>query len=143
MSDSESKAEVGSLIGSRTLQRKTKEVLDYIHECGEPIVILRNGRPAAALVPIDEDEAKTMLLAAAVRERRVATPAGDNIDEPLFAVSEREAVSGEAAIRMEGESAISMGVGKSLADIRDELEVAVEAVQATLADLNSVAERKK
>lgn len=143
MSDAESKDEVGSLIGSRTLQRKTKAVLDYIQKSGEPIVILRNGHPAAALVPIDEEEAKTMLLAAVVRERRVATLASETIDAPLFAVSEREiGDEGEETISMEDRTEFSIDSGKSLVDIRAELESAVEAVQATLSDLSSFTERE-
>src|SRR5438094_6314707 len=86
---------ISSLIGSRTLQRQTKDVLDHIEQVGEPVVILRYGRPAAALVPIDEEEAKALLLASSVRERRGETPGGHPTATP-FAVSERE-IGGEDA----------------------------------------------
>ena len=92
--------QVSSLIGSRTLQRRTKEVLDHVEQVGEPVVILRYGRPAAALVPIDEEQAKSLLLAASVRAHHEAEGAHESDDTPSFAVSEREiGAEGPAVLR--------------------------------------------
>jgi prevent-host-death family protein len=69
-----------ALIGSRTLQRNTKEILDKVENDGEAVVILRHGRPAAALVPIDQERAEALVLAtspefAERRRAREAQPA--------------------------------------------------------------------
>ena len=79
-------------IGSRTLHRQTKEILDRVEQTGEPVVILRYGRPAAALVPIDEEHAKTLVLASApeLRERRATQAAASGTASTPFAVAERE-----------------------------------------------------
>ena len=50
------------MIGSRALQRDTKDVMDRV-ENGESMVILRHGRPVAALVPIDREQAEVLALA--------------------------------------------------------------------------------
>jgi len=81
-----------SLIGSRTLHRNTKDILDHLQQTGEPVVVMRYGRPAAALVPIDEQEATTLLLASspALRERRAARAEFPDSESIPFAVAGRE-----------------------------------------------------
>lgn len=81
-----------SLIGSRTLHRKTKDILDQLQETGEPVVVMRYGRPAAALVPIDEQEATTLLLASSpeLRKRREARAELPDSEGIPFAIAERE-----------------------------------------------------
>jgi prevent-host-death family protein len=59
-----------ALIGSRTLQRNTKTILDDLERDGEPAVIVRHGRPVAALVPIDQEQAEALVLATSPEFRR-------------------------------------------------------------------------
>jgi antitoxin (DNA-binding transcriptional repressor) of toxin-antitoxin stability system len=72
-----------ALIGSRVLQRDMRSILDAIEEHGETVVVLRHGRPVAALVPIDDEQAEALVLGSSreFRERRLA----------------REVATGEAA----------------------------------------------
>ena len=120
---------ISSLIGSRTLQRQTKDVLDHIEQVGEPVVILRYGRPAAALVPIDEEEAKKLLLASSVRERSGETPREHPTGTP-FVVAERE---------IGGEDASSSGEER-LADASDLLEAAAEHLSVGIGRIRELAE---
>ncbi|MHB8533410.1 MAG: type II toxin-antitoxin system Phd/YefM family antitoxin [Solirubrobacteraceae bacterium] len=76
MSDSfEPMADEATIIGSRTLQRDTKEILDRVQD-GDSIVILRHGRPAAALVPIDEEQARAIVLAGSPAVRALRSETG-------------------------------------------------------------------
>ncbi|HEV2975708.1 MAG TPA: type II toxin-antitoxin system Phd/YefM family antitoxin [Solirubrobacteraceae bacterium] len=84
-----------SLIGSRTLHRKTKDVLDHVEHGGGPVVILRHGRPAAAIMPIDEELAKTLVLASSLMEEP-RTSLGAPAERQPFAVAEREIGTEEA-----------------------------------------------
>jgi prevent-host-death family protein len=80
-----------AVIGSRTLQREAKDVLDRIEKTGEPVVVLRHGTPVAALVPVDEERAKEIALATAVRLRRQTSESDDEDREPKpFAVAQGE-----------------------------------------------------
>jgi prevent-host-death family protein len=93
MSDNDLEADDGEakrarearLIGSRTLHRHTKDVLDRV-ERGESVVILRYGRPAAALVPIDDERAQAIAFAGSPELRRESAEAPDAAAEP-FAVA--------------------------------------------------------
>src|SRR5438094_988767 len=89
---SDTSSPFSGLIGSRMLQRNTREVLDHVEQVGEPIVILRRGRTMAALVPIGEEEAKMLLRAGSLSERRKEGGAGEQPQAELFAVAEREIV---------------------------------------------------
>jgi antitoxin (DNA-binding transcriptional repressor) of toxin-antitoxin stability system len=88
-----------ALIGSRTLHRNTKAVLDDIERTGEATVILRHNRPVAALVPIDQERAEALVLASSpeFREHQLASEAsGDRkarpIEDVLREIDEREKV---------------------------------------------------
>lgn len=94
-----------AVIGSRTLHRNTKEVLDRV-QAGDSLLILRHGRPAAALVPVDEARARTIALAGSPLIRGLmAEPLTADIEstEP-FAVAARE-VEEEPVPRIGGETA--------------------------------------
>lgn len=105
MSDkAEKQSEDLSVIGSRTLQRETKDVLDRIQDSGEPVVIFRHGRPAAALVPIDETQARALALASSpeIRARRTEAAKQPPSEPQLFAVSEEDAEGeGELAVAID------------------------------------------
>ena len=79
-----------ALIGSRTLQQNTSEMLDKA-ESGEPVVILRHGKPTTALVPIDQKTAEMLVFTSSPEftERFKAREGMERTTEP-FAVSERE-----------------------------------------------------
>lgn len=81
-----------ALIGSRTLQRETKRILDQVEDQGEPVVILRHGRPAAALVPIDQEQAEAIVLATSpeLKARRAERRQGGASRQRPFAVSEAD-----------------------------------------------------
>jgi prevent-host-death family protein len=100
-------AEGMSLIGSRTLHRNTKDVLDHVQHAGESVVILRRGRPAAVLAPIDEEHAKAVVLASSpqLQESRVARAAEEGSESQPFAVAEREITGEEEAGQQEGDVA--------------------------------------
>jgi prevent-host-death family protein len=91
------RAREAPLIGSRTLHRHTKDVLDRV-ERGESVVILRYGRPAAALVPIDEERAQAIVLASSPEldsdSAEVPDAAAEAAAEP-FAVASAEIDSDE------------------------------------------------
>lgn len=57
------------IIGIRALQRETREIFDELERDGEPVVITHHGRPVAALIPIDREQAEALVLAAAPRFR--------------------------------------------------------------------------
>ncbi len=87
-----------ALIGSRALQRNTREVLDAV-ERGETQVIMRHGRPVAALVPIDEQEAQQLVLTTSPEftERRRQLAAEPQRPGTPFATSVREIDDAEPA----------------------------------------------
>ena len=71
LSDARRRRRQGStLIGSRTLQREAKTILDRVEHGGESMVILRNGRAAAALVPVDQERAEAIVLGGSPRFER-------------------------------------------------------------------------
>jgi len=96
-----------ALIGSRALQRNTRDVLDAV-ERGETQVIMRHGRPVAALVPIDEQEAQQLVLTTSPEftERRRQLAAEPQRPGTPFATSVREIDDGETA---DGEGAAGAG----------------------------------
>lgn len=53
-----------AIIGMRDLLRDPKQVFRDVEERGEPMVVTRNGRPVAALVPVDSENAERLLLGA-------------------------------------------------------------------------------
>jgi prevent-host-death family protein len=52
-------------VNARDLARKTADVLDEVEKTGRPTLVVRNGRPVAALVAIDESEREDFVLASA------------------------------------------------------------------------------
>ena len=53
-----------AIIGMRDLLRDPKQVFKQVEEGGEPTVVTRNGRPVAALIPVDSENAERLLLGA-------------------------------------------------------------------------------
>lgn len=98
---SAARAREAPLIGSRTLHRHTKDVLDRV-ERGESVVILRYGRPAAALVPIDEEQAQALVFASSpeLRSGSSSTPdaEAEAAAEP-FAIASAEVENDEQSER--------------------------------------------
>lgn len=52
-------------VNARDLARKTADILDEVEKTGRPALVVRNGRPVAALVAIDEGELEDFVLASA------------------------------------------------------------------------------
>ena len=50
-------------VNARDLARQTSDVLDEVERTRRPMLVLRNGKPAAALVALDEDALEDYLLA--------------------------------------------------------------------------------
>jgi prevent-host-death family protein len=90
------------VVGSRALQRDTKEILDGIEEDGQPVVIARRGRPVAALIPIDQEEAERLVLAAApqfVESRRRAEHAHqEGRTRPIEEIAQELGIEGDGEI---------------------------------------------
>ena len=85
-------------VTARDLARKTADVLDDVEKSGRPALVVRNGRPVAALVPIDETELEDFVLASApeyvrgMKEANAALAAGQTRDAAdLFAELDDEA----------------------------------------------------
>lgn len=86
---SATRAREDPLVGSRTLHRHTKDVLDRV-ERGESVVILRYGRPTAALVPINEEQAQAIVFA---NSPELKGNSGDTPDAAAEAAAEPFAIA--------------------------------------------------
>ena len=98
---SAARAREAPLIGSRTLHRHTKDVLDRV-ERGESVVILRYGRPTAALVPIDEEQAQALVFASSPELRSGSASMPDAEAEAAaepFAIASAEVENDEQSER--------------------------------------------
>lgn len=79
-----------TIVNARDLARKTAHILDAVEQTGQPAVVIRNGRPVAALVPIDESELEDFVLAKApeyvrgMKEANAALAAGAARDADDF-----------------------------------------------------------
>ena len=124
---------IGSLIGSRTLQRETKQVLDQIEGGGEPVLIMRHGRPVAALVAIDEERAKALVLADSLTQHGVGAASKKHRESEPFAVSEREIGEEQEATTVAGEQ-------ESVVDTTRRFRSAVEALEAEIGRVREDAE---
>jgi prevent-host-death family protein len=49
--------------GIRDLQRRPSEIVDRVDKTGRPALVTRRGRPAAVLMPLDEDALEDFVLA--------------------------------------------------------------------------------
>lgn len=49
--------------GIRDLQRRSSEIVNRVNETGRPALVTRRGRPAAVLMPLDEDALEDFVLA--------------------------------------------------------------------------------
>jgi prevent-host-death family protein len=69
----------------RKLQQSAKALLERVERDREPFVITRHGRPVAALVPIDPDDAERYLISTApsLLETRRRAEAGSGETQPL------------------------------------------------------------
>jgi prevent-host-death family protein len=84
-------------VDARDLARKTDEVLDEVERTGRPTLVMRNGRPVAALVAIDEAGLEDFVLATApeyvrgMKEANAALAGGKTRDaDHLFAELDAE-----------------------------------------------------
>lgn len=84
-------------VNARDLARRTADILDDVEKTGRPALVVRNGRPVAALVAIDEAELEDFVLASApeyargMREANAALIAGSVRDaDDLFAELDSE-----------------------------------------------------
>jgi prevent-host-death family protein len=82
------------IIGVRELARHNRELLEKVEKEKVPYLVTRNGRPVAALVPVDPADAERYVIAAA----------------PEFAQSRRQA-----------DAEIAMGQTRPLEDLADEM----------------------
>jgi prevent-host-death family protein len=97
------RAREAPLIGSRTLHRHTKDVLDRV-ERGESVVILRYGQPTAALVPISEEQAQAMVFAGSpelMSDSDAAPDAAAEATAEPFAVASADVESDEPSELLE------------------------------------------
>jgi prevent-host-death family protein len=49
--------------GIRDLQRRPSEIVDRVDKTGRPVLVTRRGRPAAVLMPLDQDALEDFVLA--------------------------------------------------------------------------------
>jgi prevent-host-death family protein len=56
-------------------------LIERVEQGGEEIVITRRGRPAARLVPVDDDSAIESALAMLLAAREASTPGGETLRE--------------------------------------------------------------
>jgi prevent-host-death family protein len=111
-------------VGMRELSRETRKVVEQLESDGEPILIVRHGKPVAALVAVDGERVDELLLASApqfVQERREADSAlTEGRTRPMSEVlAEMEAAEGSEAEAAEGpaeEELLTVGdLGKGVA----------------------------
>ncbi len=88
-------------VNARDLARNTADVLDEVEKTGHPTLVIRNGRPVAALVAIDEAGLEDFVLGSApeyargMQEADTALVAGATRDaDDLFAELEAEEDAG-------------------------------------------------
>jgi len=79
----------------RELARNTSKLVGDVHETGVPVVITRNGRPIAAIYPVDEAALEDFVLANA----------------PAYVAAMREA-----------DDDLRLGLTRSLAEVLPEIE---------------------
>lgn len=77
-------------VGLRTLSRETRKVIEQLEESREPVLILRRGKPIAALVAVDGENLNQLLIEGLpefIEERRQADEElGDAQTRPLAEV---------------------------------------------------------
>lgn len=56
-----------SVITSRELARRTKGVLDEVERTKSPAIVTRSGRPAVAVIPLDEGALEDFVLSTSIR----------------------------------------------------------------------------
>ena len=105
-------------VSVRKLLRDASAVFGGLERDGEPVLITRRGRPVAALIPVDPEDAEAMILSAApemIESRRQAENARvEGRTTPLAAVRRRlDAIDAEQAAQVDDvESAKAGGVGR-------------------------------
>lgn len=63
------------IIGLRQLSRETSDVIKELQRSGEPVVITKQGRPIATIMPVDEVKAEDLVLGLAPSIREVSSTA--------------------------------------------------------------------
>lgn len=94
-------------ITMRDLVRDSKRVFDALESNRMPVVVTRNGRPFAALMPIDQEQAEALLLASNPEiaemqksaERVIANGGGTSLDEALQELESGHSEGGSAAVK--------------------------------------------
>jgi prevent-host-death family protein len=56
-----------SVITSRDLARRTRDVLDEVEKTGSPAIVTRSGRPAVAVIPLDVGALEDFVLSTSIR----------------------------------------------------------------------------
>lgn len=90
-----------AVLGIRAFSRKVSSFVEHVEATGEPIVLTRHGRPAAALIPLNADSFEDFVIAhvpeygAAMRAADVELARGDT--KPLTEVLDE--IDGEEASR--------------------------------------------
>jgi prevent-host-death family protein len=55
------------VISSRDLARRTRDVLDEVEKTKTPAIVTRSGRPAVAVIPLDEGALEDYVLSTSIR----------------------------------------------------------------------------
>lgn len=115
-------------ITMRDLLRDSKRVFDALESNRMPVVVTRNGRPFAALMPLDQEQAEALLLASNPEiaemqksaERVIASGGGTSLDEAL-----QELESGHA------EGGLTEAKSKPLVDVQPKAELIERIAEST------------
>ena len=125
-------------ITMRDLVRDSKRVFDALEENRAPIVVTRNGRPFAALMPIDQDQAEALLLASnpevAEMQRRAERAIAGGRTKPLSDfLGAEEAATSQASV--EEEQAASKAISPEVEVTRlDDVSSSIEKTTQYVTD---------
>jgi antitoxin (DNA-binding transcriptional repressor) of toxin-antitoxin stability system len=97
-----------SIIGVRELSRETRAVVDRLEATGEPAIVTRDGKPVAALIAVDDERLKDLVLSTAPEFAASAREADEALAEG------RTRPMGEVLAEMAGDATLPIAEAESL-----------------------------
>jgi prevent-host-death family protein len=127
------------IIGLRQLSRETSDVIKELQSSGEPVVITKQGRPVATIMPVDETKAEDLVLGLAPSIREVSSTADVEAFSP-----ERDRTIEEFSEQLAQEALRTADGRKALAEYerdrgRHHVELGAEARETLSASLDRLA----
>jgi prevent-host-death family protein len=127
------------IIGLRQLSRETSDVIKELQNSGEPVVITKQGRPVATIMPVDETTAEDLVLGLAPSIREVSSTA----DVEAFS-SERDRTIEEFSEQLAQEASRTADGRKALAEYerdrqKHRVELGAQARETLSASLDHLA----